>query len=126
MYGLEKFWAFMKYYKHAEELHVHKKLKTRLEPFKTIEDFKVYYSVSHSIMIALKQMIAQRARDLFDFLSLILQEYVKTKINKFINRRKKYKVVDLAIHPFLNPPIRSHFLGAQWAADQELHQKVIL
>lgn len=52
MYGLEKFWAFMKYYKHAEELHVDKKLKTRLESFKTIEDFKVYYSVSLSVTIA--------------------------------------------------------------------------
>ena len=46
MYGLEKFWAFMKYYKHADELHVDKKLKDLLEPFKTIEDFKVYYTVS--------------------------------------------------------------------------------
>ena len=44
MYGLEKFWAFMKYYKHSKELHVVKKLKELLEPFKTIEDFKVYYS----------------------------------------------------------------------------------
>jgi la-related protein 1 len=44
MYGLEKFWAFMKYYKHSAELHVDKKLRTLLEPFKKIEDFKVYYS----------------------------------------------------------------------------------
>ena len=46
MYGLEKFWAFMKYYKHSAELHVDKKLRTLLEPFNKIEDFKVYYSVS--------------------------------------------------------------------------------
>ena len=46
MYGLEKFWAFMKYYKHAAELHVDRKLQDLLEPFKTIEDFKIYYSVS--------------------------------------------------------------------------------
>jgi hypothetical protein len=45
MYGLEKFWAFMKYYKHSAELHIDKKLKALLEPFKTIEDFKIYYSV---------------------------------------------------------------------------------
>lgn len=51
MYGLEKFWAFMKYYKHSEELHVDKKLKALLEPFKTIEDFKVYYSVSSCLAI---------------------------------------------------------------------------
>merc|ERR1719350_1702029 len=44
MYGLEKFWAFMKYYKHAAELHVDRKLQELLEPFKTIEDFKIYYS----------------------------------------------------------------------------------
>ena len=35
----------MQYYKHADELHVMPKLKTLLEPFKTIEDFKVLYSV---------------------------------------------------------------------------------
>lgn len=44
MYGLEKFWAFLKYYKHAEELHVLPSLKKMLEPFKTIEDFKVLYT----------------------------------------------------------------------------------
>ena len=46
LYGLEKFWAFVKYYKHADELHVEPQLKAKLEPFKTIEDFKVLYTVS--------------------------------------------------------------------------------
>ena len=46
LYGLEKFWAFVKYYKHANELHVEPQLKAKLEPFKTIEDFKVLYTVS--------------------------------------------------------------------------------
>ena len=46
LYGLEKFWAFTKYYKHAEELHVQPQLKAKLEPFNTIEDFKVLYTVS--------------------------------------------------------------------------------
>lgn len=44
LYGLEKFWAFVKYYKHAQELHVEPALKAKLEPFKTIEDFKVLYT----------------------------------------------------------------------------------
>merc|ERR1719412_2137213 len=44
LYGLEKFWAFVKYYKHADELHVEPQLKAKLEPFKTIEDFKVLYT----------------------------------------------------------------------------------
>ena len=52
MYGLEKFWAFMKYYKHSSGLHVDKKLKALMEPFKTIEDFKVYYSVSKIVSIS--------------------------------------------------------------------------
>jgi len=43
LYGLEKFWAFMKYYEHAEELDIDVKLQTRLQPFNTIEDFKVLY-----------------------------------------------------------------------------------
>jgi len=43
LYGLEKFWAFMKYYSNAEELDVDPKLKTKLEPFNSIEDFKVLY-----------------------------------------------------------------------------------
>ena len=53
MYGLEKFWAFMKYYKHSAELHVDKKLRALLEPFKKIEDFKVYYSVGIEILVLL-------------------------------------------------------------------------
>ena len=53
MYGLEKFWAFMKYYKHSAELHVDKKLRALLEPFKKIEDFKVYYSVRIEILVLL-------------------------------------------------------------------------
>ena len=47
LYGLEKFWAFMKYYKHANELHVLSKLSEHLKPFKTIEDFKVLYTVGN-------------------------------------------------------------------------------
>jgi len=43
LYGLEKFWAFMKYYSNAEELDVDPKLKTKLEPFNSVEDFKVLY-----------------------------------------------------------------------------------
>jgi len=43
LYGLEKFWAFMKYYSNAEELDVDPKLKEKLEPFNSIEDFKVLY-----------------------------------------------------------------------------------
>jgi len=43
LYGLEKFWAFMKYYSNAEELDIDPKLKTKLEPFNSIEDFKVLY-----------------------------------------------------------------------------------
>ena len=46
LYGLEKFWAFTKYYKHAEELHIQPQLKDKLEPFKSIEDFKVLYKVN--------------------------------------------------------------------------------
>lgn len=44
LYGLEKFWAFTKYYKHADELHVQPALKEKLDPFNTIEDFKVLYT----------------------------------------------------------------------------------
>merc|ERR1711892_812311 len=43
LYGLEKFWAFMRYYSNADELDVDLKIKTKLEPFNSIEDFKVLY-----------------------------------------------------------------------------------
>jgi len=49
LYGLEKFWAFMKYYHHAEELDVEVKLQTMLQPFNTIEDFKVLYPQDDSV-----------------------------------------------------------------------------
>jgi len=44
LYGLEKFWAFIKYYRHANELHVIPKLNELLTSFKTIEDFKLLYT----------------------------------------------------------------------------------
>lgn len=41
LYGIEKFWAFMKYYKNADKLTVEPRLKEHLSKFKTIEDFRV-------------------------------------------------------------------------------------
>lgn len=41
LYGIEKFWAFLKYYKHADKLTVEPKLNDYLAKFKTIEDFRV-------------------------------------------------------------------------------------
>lgn len=41
LYGLEKFWAFQKYYKNAAKLTVSAKLKEYLDKFKSIEDFRV-------------------------------------------------------------------------------------
>lgn len=41
LYGLEKFWAFMKYYKHAEKLQIDTTLQDYLSKFKSIEDFRV-------------------------------------------------------------------------------------
>lgn len=41
LYGLEKFWAFLKYYKHSSNLQVEPKLKQHLSKFKSIEDFRV-------------------------------------------------------------------------------------
>lgn len=41
LYGIEKFWAFMKYYKNADKLTVEPRLAEHLTKFKTIEDFRV-------------------------------------------------------------------------------------
>lgn len=41
LYGLEKFWAFLKYYKHSDQLQVDPKLQEYLSKFKSIEDFRV-------------------------------------------------------------------------------------
>lgn len=41
LYGLEKFWAFMKYYKNSDQLEVSEKLQGYLNQFVTIEDFRV-------------------------------------------------------------------------------------
>lgn len=42
LYGLEKFWAFLKYYKNSQRLQVTPKLKEYLSKFKSIEDFRVF------------------------------------------------------------------------------------
>lgn len=41
MYGIEKYWAFLKYYKNAKKLQVEPRLQEHLNKFKTIEDFRV-------------------------------------------------------------------------------------
>lgn len=41
LYGLEKFWAFLKYYKRSGELQIDAKLQDFLSNFKNIEDFRV-------------------------------------------------------------------------------------
>lgn len=40
LYGLEKYWAFRKYYKNAKQLEWSKELDEILKEFKTIDDFK--------------------------------------------------------------------------------------
>lgn len=41
LYGIEKYWAFLKYYKNATKLTVEPRLQEHLTKFKTIEDFRV-------------------------------------------------------------------------------------
>lgn len=41
LYGLEKFWAFLKYYKKSSSLTVIGRLKEILKKYKSIEDFRV-------------------------------------------------------------------------------------
>lgn len=41
LYGIEKYWAFLKYYKNAKNLSVDPRLQVHLNKFKTIEDFRV-------------------------------------------------------------------------------------
>lgn len=41
LYGIEKYWAFLKYYKNAKQLSVEPRLKELLASFKTVEDFRV-------------------------------------------------------------------------------------
>ena len=41
LYGLEKFWAYLKYYKNSGNLNVQDRLKERVAKYKSIEDFRV-------------------------------------------------------------------------------------
>lgn len=41
LYGLEKFWAFLKYYKHADSLAVDPTVKEYLSQYSSIEAFRV-------------------------------------------------------------------------------------
>lgn len=41
LYGLEKFWAFRKYYRQARALHTLPELETALHNFRRLEDFRV-------------------------------------------------------------------------------------
>lgn len=41
LYGIEKYWAFLKYYKNGDKLKVEPRLRDHLNKFNTIEDFRV-------------------------------------------------------------------------------------
>jgi la-related protein 1 len=41
LYGLEKFWAFLKYYKHSRRLEVDPLLKAELANYKKLDDFTI-------------------------------------------------------------------------------------
>lgn len=41
LYGMEKFWAFLKYYKHSSNLQVDPRLKRHLSKFNSVNDFRV-------------------------------------------------------------------------------------
>jgi la-related protein 1 len=57
---LEKFWAFMKYYKNATQLEVGDKLQGYLNQFKTIEDFRVEEELELNEMLPTKQQMSKR------------------------------------------------------------------
>jgi len=40
LYGLEKFWAFLKYYKGKKNFEVSPEVKLVLDPFKEVDDFR--------------------------------------------------------------------------------------
>lgn len=41
LYGLEKFWAFKKYFRHAQSLRIQDRLLDKLSQYKTIDDFRL-------------------------------------------------------------------------------------
>ena len=43
LYGLEKFWAFLKYYKYAHKVKVCPKIQEFLKKFNTVDDFREKY-----------------------------------------------------------------------------------
>lgn len=57
LYGLEKFWAFLKYYKKSSTLQVIEKLKEKLEKYKTIEDFRVEMVTSKFVLFSLRTLV---------------------------------------------------------------------
>jgi hypothetical protein len=47
LYGLEKFWAFLKYYRHSSKLHIDPKLKEFLSGYNDVKDFRVVMASLH-------------------------------------------------------------------------------
>ena len=41
LYGLEKFWAFRKYYKHSRSLEISDELRKKLDKYTTVDDFRL-------------------------------------------------------------------------------------
>lgn len=54
LYGLEKFWAFLKYYKGKTKFEVNSELRKILQPFKVVDDFRKEVSFAFILRIYYK------------------------------------------------------------------------
>lgn len=82
LYGLEKFWAFIKYYKNSSQLEVNPVLKTKLQGYKSIDDFRV-----DAAIIAKQEKEAERQRKEYAYKN---QEHKNIEDNVKTTGRKKY------------------------------------
>ncbi|XP_022247446.1 LOW QUALITY PROTEIN: la-related protein 1B-like [Limulus polyphemus] len=82
LYGLEKFWAFIKYYKNSSQLEVNPVLKTKLQGYKSIDDFRV-----DAAIIDKQEREAERQRKEYAYQN---QEHKNMEDNIKTTGRKKY------------------------------------
>jgi la-related protein 1 len=61
LYGLEKFWAFLKYYKHSRRLAVDPRLTALLQKFQTLEDFRAPPVSREKVKIIIMMKRSQRS-----------------------------------------------------------------
>ena len=94
LYGLEKFWAFLKYYRRAKELTVKPELLQVLDNFKSIDDFKRavsdFFALRISYFFIIYILVNLQYSKYESFYILMLDYFIICNVMWYLHSKKVY------------------------------------